>query len=91
MCVKCREREGTLVHGNGKGALGALGIAVRSERRGQSGVHGRARGLLPRGIDPMGRSKPDGEVMAQGVDGGTLPRFDVLDGHGDVQGRRGVA
>jgi hypothetical protein len=29
--------------------------------------------------------------MAQGVDGVTLPRFDVLDGHGDAQGWRGMA
>jgi hypothetical protein len=55
------------------------------------GVHGRARGLLPRGIDPLRRSKPGDEVTAQEVDSVTLPRFDVLDGHGDAQGRRGVA
>jgi hypothetical protein len=79
------------VHGNGSGALGALGVAVESERRGQCGVHGRARGPLPRGIDPTHRGKPDGEVTAQGAVGAALPTLGAHRGHVDIQGRRGVA
>jgi hypothetical protein len=54
-------------------------------------VHGRARGLLPRGIDPKHRGKPDGEVTAQGVVGAALPTLGAHRGHDDVQGGMGCS
>jgi hypothetical protein len=60
------------VHGNGSGALGALGVTDASEWHGQSSVHGRARVKPPRGIDPRCRGGSGGEVTERGVDGGAL-------------------
>jgi hypothetical protein len=65
--VPCTSVHGTglaraLMHGNASPALRALGGAVASERRDRGGVHGRARGLLLRGIDSSGRGKLGSEV-----------------------------
>jgi hypothetical protein len=60
------------VLGNTQHALRVLGGTVASERRGQGGVHGRARGLLPQGINLSCRSKPSGEVTRQEMVGGVL-------------------
>jgi hypothetical protein len=72
-------------------ALDALGGQTASRWHGWAAVHGHAQAKLARGIDLVGQDGAGGKVTAQEVDGGTLPRFGVLDGHGDVQGRRGVA
>jgi hypothetical protein len=78
------------MHGNGVGALGALGDTTASISQGQGGMYGRDRGLLLRGIDHGGLHGASGEVMGQGTIGGALPQSCALGGYGNVQGRRGV-
>jgi hypothetical protein len=77
-------------HGNGVHALGALGGSVRSHWHGRGGVHDRSRAGLPRGIGPRVQCETGGEVTAQGVVGGALPRSGALGGRGDALGKRGV-
>jgi hypothetical protein len=72
-------------------ALDVLGGQTASRWHGWAVVHGHARAKLAWGIDLVGQDGAGGEVTAREVDYGALPRFGVLGGHGDVQGRRGVA
>jgi hypothetical protein len=72
-------------------ALDALGGQTTSHWHGWAAVHGHARAKLARGIDLLGQDGASGKVMAREVDGGALPRFGVLGGHGNIQGWRGVA
>jgi hypothetical protein len=63
------------VHGNGSGALGALGVTDASGWRDQSSAYGRTRVLLSWGIDQPRAEEFDGEVTGPGVVGGALPRL----------------
>jgi hypothetical protein len=94
--VPCTGVHGTglahaLVHGNASPTLRALGGAVASERRGRGGVHGRARGLLLRGIDSSGRGKPGSEVTGHEMDGGMPTLLECPRWPWRRPGRRGVA
>jgi hypothetical protein len=60
------------VHGNGSGALGALGVADVSGWRGQSSAYGRARVLLSWGIDQARVEELGGEVTGPGAVGGVM-------------------
>jgi hypothetical protein len=71
-------------------ALDALGGQRASHGLGWASVHGHARAELARGIGPLGQGEAGGKVTAQEMDGGALPRFGALGGHGDVLGERGV-
>jgi hypothetical protein len=65
-------------------ALGAQVSQAASRWHGWAEVHGHARAKLARGIDLVGQDGAGDEVTAREVDGGALPRFGVLGGHGDV-------
>jgi hypothetical protein len=64
--------------------LGAWVGQAASRWHGWAAVHGHARAKLARGIDLVGQDGAGGGVTAWEVDGGALPRFGVLDGHGNV-------
>jgi hypothetical protein len=78
------------VLGNEVHALGTLGGQRASHGHGWAAVHGHARAELARGIGPSGQGEAGGEVTAQSVVGGALPRSSALGGHGDALGERGV-
>jgi hypothetical protein len=78
------------VHGNVRHALCALGGSAVSVWHGRGALHGRARAKLARGIGQGGHRGASGEVTAREMDGGALPRFGALGGHGDALGERGV-
>jgi hypothetical protein len=61
-------------------ALDALGGQIGSRRHGRGNVHGHARVVLFQGIDPLGRGRSGGEVTAQEVNGGVLPRLGIHGG-----------
>jgi hypothetical protein len=60
------------VHGNGSGALGALGVTDASRWRDQSSAYGRAGVLLSWGIDQARVEGFNGEVTGPGVVSGVL-------------------
>jgi hypothetical protein len=78
------------VRGNVTHAQHALGCTATSVWHGRGVVHGRARGLLLRGIDSSGRGKPGGEVTGQEMDGGVLTLLGCPRWPWRRPGRRGV-
>jgi hypothetical protein len=65
-------------------ALGARVGQAASCWHGWAAEHGHARAKLARGIDLVGQDGAGGEVTAREMDGGTMHRFGVLGGHGDI-------
>jgi hypothetical protein len=63
------------VHGNGANTLGVLGGQVASLWHGWASVHGRPRGFLLQGIDPLVCDGAGGEVTGLGMVDGLLPKL----------------
>jgi hypothetical protein len=78
------------MHGNGWHVLRALDSMAALVWLGQGALHGGARASLVWGIVPLGQGRSGGEVMAQELNGGALPRSGALGGHGGVLGVRGL-
>jgi hypothetical protein len=78
------------VHGNMWHALCALGGSAASVWHGRGALHSRAWAKLARGIGQGCRRRAGGKVTAREMDGGALPRFGALGGHGDALGECGV-
>jgi hypothetical protein len=79
------------VHNNRVHALDALGGQVASHWHGWAAVHGRSRGFLLQGIDPLVHDSAGGEVTGLGMVGGALPTLGAHGGHGDIQGGVGCS
>jgi hypothetical protein len=64
---------------------------VASHWHGLAAVHGRSRGFLLQGIDPLAHDGAGGEVTGLEMVGGALPMLGAHGGHGDVQGDVGCS
>jgi hypothetical protein len=90
VCACSAELDGVQVHGNERHALRALGGSLTSGWHGRGALHGRARAELAWGIDPGGRRRAGGEVIARGMVGAMLSVLGTHGGRGGVLGERGV-